>query len=286
MKYLVFRILTVGDLYVHSHMSFHDHLCHIDVAEGNKQVMATAFGSTPNNVEVIGAGFIEFDAIGQPVCYGYSDSLNINSRGKLDSEIIRASMLQLSEYNPNKLDELFGQFDQCRRANEEILTALKDKEFVLTQRAGVLVPSNSIEMDMRADCIKPFNIVKFRNIVAVNGQTYFVFDVNGDDYLFKYGVLSTLIKHDQMTAVLVRNDDPYDIAKFNGITFTCNVPDYDIPKGAFCFVREIVFEEFHDPDFVSAAVGTVKLTVNDEERTIEMKLIDLCHMVHTGQEEE
>lgn len=286
MKYLVFRILTGGDMYVFSHMSFHDHLCHIDVAEGNKQVMATAFGSTPNNVEVVGAGFIEFDAIGAPVCYGYSDSLNIHSRGKLDSEIIRASMLQLNTYNPNKLEELFGQFHQFREANADVLSALHEKEFVLTKRASVLVPSNSIDMDMRAHCIKSFNIVKFRNIVALQGQTYFVFDYDGDDYLFRFGVLSTLIKHDQMTAVLVRDDDPDDIAKYNGITFTCNVPDYDIPKGAFCFVREIVFEEDHDPDFVSVALGTVKLTVNDEERTIEMKLIDLCHMIKTGQEEE
>ncbi|MFA7287157.1 MAG: hypothetical protein WC052_05845 [Patescibacteria group bacterium] len=286
MKYLVFRILTGGDMYVHSHVSFHDHLCHIDVAEANKPMVANAFSAPHSCVEVIGAGFIEFDAIGAPVCYGYSDSLNIHSRGKLDSEIIRASMLQLSEYNPNRLDEVFGQFDQCRRANEDILESLKDKEFVLTKRAGVLVPSNSIEMDMYANCIKPFNVVKFRNIVAVNGQTYFVFDVNGEDYLFKFGVLSTLIKHDQMTAVLVRDDDPYAPDKFLGITFTCNVPDYDIPKGAFCSLKEIVFEEFHDPDLVSVALGTVKLTVNNEERTIEMKLIDLCHMIHTGQEEE
>lgn len=286
MKYLVFRILTGGDLYVFSHMSFHDHLCHIDVAEGNKQVMATAFGSTPNNVEVVGAGFIEFDAIGAPVCYGYSDSLNIHSRGKLDSEIIRASMLQLATANPNKLDELFGEFEQVRIANSVKLETLQDTPFILTKRAGVLVPSNSIDMDMRADCIKPFNIVKFRNVVAVNGQTYFVFDVNGEDYLFKYGVLSTLIAHNETTAVLVRDDDPYAPDKFLGVTFTCRVPEYDIPKDAFCSIKSIVFEEDHDPALAFVSVGTVKLTVNDEERTIEMKLIDLCTMIKNGQEEE
>lgn len=285
MKYLVFRILTGGDMYVFSHMSFHDHLCHIDVAEGNKAVMATAFGSTPNNVEVVGAGFIEFDAIGAPVCYGYSDSLNIHSRGKLDSEIIRASMLQLNTYNPNKLEQLFGEYDQCRQANADVLNELKGKEFVLTKRAGTIHRNMQFDLDI-ASVIYPFNIMRFRNIMQHDGQTYFVFDVNGEEYLFKFGALSTLIKHDMMTAVLVRNDDPYAPDRMHGITFTCNVPDYDIPKGAFCTVKEIVFEEDHDPEFVSVALGTVKLTVNDEERTIEMKLIDLCHMIKTGQEAE
>lgn len=287
MKYLVFRVLTGGDMYVFSHMSFHDHLCHIDVAESSKAMVATAFSSTPNNVEVVGAGFVDYDSLGGPICYGYSDSLNIHSRGRQDAEIIRASMLQLNTYNPNKLDELFGQFDQCRQANADVLNALHEKEFVLTKRASVLIPSRGSDMDMCAHLIKPFNILKFRNIIAVEGQTYFVFDVNGEDYLFRFGVLSTLVKHDDLTSVLVRNDDPYFTPDtFRGITFTCNVPDYDIPKGAFCSLKEIVFEDDHDPDFVSVAVGIVKLTVNDEERTIEMKLLDLCHMVKTGQEEE
>lgn len=291
MKYLVFRILTGGDMYAHSHMSFHDHLCHIDVAEANKAMVATAFGSTPNNVEVIGAGFVDYDAIGAPICYGYSDSLNIHSRGKLDSEIIRDTMLQLSEHNPNKLDQLFGEFDQCHRANGDVLNELRGKEFVLTKRAGVVRLNTRFDLDI-ADVVKPFNVMHFHSIITHANQTYLVFTVNGQNFLFKYGVISTLIKHDMMTAVLVRKDDPYAPSKFSGITFTCNVPDYDIPKGAFCTVKEIVFEEFHDPDFVSFAVGTVKLTVKDAqhetevEYEIEMKLIDLCHMIKTGQEEE
>lgn len=286
MKYLVFRVLTGGDLYVYTHMCFHDHLCHIEVAEANKKMVASAFTSQPENVDIIGAGFVEFDALGSPRCYGYSDSLNIHSRGELDSEVMRASMLQLNTKNPNKLDELFGEFDQCRRVNAGVLNELADKAFVLTKRAGVIVQSHSNFIDSHAELIKPFNVLKFRNIVHVSGQTYFVFDVNGEDYLFKFGVLSTLVKHDDMTKVLVRNDDPCAGKKFQGITFTCNVPDYGIEKGDFCAIQSIQFEDDHDPDFVSVAVGTVKLTVNDVEQEVEMRLIDLCHMIHTGQEEE
>lgn len=286
MKYLVFRVLTGGDLYVYTHMCFHDHLCHIEVAEANKKMVASAFTTHPEFVDIIGAGFVEFDALGSPRCYGYSDSLNIHSRGELDSEVMRATMLQLDTKTTNKLEELFGEFDQCRRATATMLAALEDKAFVLTKRASVIIPGQDEDEDDCAACVKAFTVITFRRVVAHRGQSYFVFDENGKEYLFKYGVLSTLLHHDQMTCVLERLYVGERDNRFWGVTFTCNVPDYGLEKGDKCSLQSVVFEDDHDPFLASVAVGTVKLTVNGIEQEVEMRMTDLCHMVYTGQEEE
>lgn len=284
MKYLVFRILTGGDLYTFSHMSFHDHLCHIDVAESSKAMVATGFGAKPEDVEVIGAGFVDFYSMGDVRCYGHSDSLNIHSRGILDSEVIRASMLKFEDFNPNKLEDVFGEFEQCRQANTQKLAALQGKAFVLTKRAGVIHRNMQFDLDI-ASVIYPFNIVKFRNIMPHDGQTYFVFDVNGEEYLFNYGKLSTLVEHNEFTNVLVRDDDPYAPDRMHGIVFKWPVKEYGIPVGADCSLKSIVFEDDHDPALVYVSVGLVKLTVNGEDREIEMKLVDLCDMIKNGREQ-
>lgn len=69
MKYVIFK----GNGLVHP-VLFGDHTAHSQIkVEG---------------AEPISAGFVRFDSCGIPHCYGRSDSLNLESRGEKDEDII------------------------------------------------------------------------------------------------------------------------------------------------------------------------------------------------------
>ena len=66
------------------------------IFEGNGLVHPVLFGdhTTHSQISIAGAkpvsaGFVKFNSIGWPKCFGMSESLHLESRGELDEDIIR-----------------------------------------------------------------------------------------------------------------------------------------------------------------------------------------------------
>lgn len=70
MKYVIFE----GNGLVHP-ILFGDHTTHLQISVA---------GGTP-----VSAGFVKFDSMNWPHCYGESESLKLKSRGEMDEDIIR-----------------------------------------------------------------------------------------------------------------------------------------------------------------------------------------------------
>ena len=70
------------------------------IFEGNGLAQPVIFGDHTTHAQIsvkgarpVSAGFVRFDAMAYPHCYGRSDSLDLENRGKIDETVIRQAQI-------------------------------------------------------------------------------------------------------------------------------------------------------------------------------------------------